>query len=96
LRKSVFLSDNVPLPDRLLRIIDVLKIDISVIIHFTINLSSGFAVGGTLLHSDEMINQSGFGPQSLDPILSLNGGHILPRNIYPVLYLEAEAQDLAE
>lgn len=79
-----------------LRVIDILEINITVIIHFTINFSSSFAIGGALLHSDEMINQSSFGPQSLDSVFPLNGCHIFPWNVYFVLYLNAEAQDLSD
>jgi hypothetical protein len=96
LRQSILLPDDIPSPNSLLLIVDIFKVNISVLLAFPVTMVVVMPFVSRLLHTDEMIDEPRFDPKSFDPVLPLWHRHIFPRDINLVLHLHAAAYPLKE
>jgi len=78
--QSVFLSNDVPLPDMLLRVVDVFQIHISIII-VIILVECAIQCHCTEFYLDEMVYQSCSSPQLFGSVLLLLRSPLIPRYV---------------
>ena len=93
--QSIFLSNDVPLPDMLLGVVDVLQIHVAVII-IVIFVESAIQSHCTEFNLDEVIHQSGPSPQLFGSILFLLRGSLIPWNIQLIIDFQATAEELTD
>jgi hypothetical protein len=72
------------LADVLLVAIDVLEVDFTVVA-ISPAVDAADVLGGTLFHSDEMVDKPPFDPKLTGMIFFLLRAHLIPRKIDPIL-----------